>query len=193
MPFSWRQIVHQVQVAPNLHDALCLIVHEIKDALSVDACAVYLNDVENDQFVLMASDGLAATSVGRRRVGPEGLVGLVAQRRELVVLDDTAPHPRYPMSPEGVEERYSCFIGVPLVYYDRVLGVLVAWKRIHRQFEKHEVTFFVTIAAHLAKAIHQASAVDEVNRMLRGEAQEGAFIQGIQAANGVAIGTVALL
>src|SRR5689334_14096128 len=129
MPLSWRQIVHQVQVAPSLHDALGLIVHEIKDALSVDACAVYLTDVENDQFVLMASDGLDATSVGRRRVGPEGLVGLVAQRRGLVVLDDTSPHSRYPLSPEGVEERYSGFIGVPLIYYDRVLGVLVAWKR----------------------------------------------------------------
>jgi phosphotransferase system enzyme I (PtsP) len=193
MPPSWRQIVHQVQVAPSLHDALDLIVRGVKDALPVDACAVYLTDIENEQFVLMASDGLDATSVGQPRVGPEGLVGLVAERRELVVLTDIASHARYPVSPESVEERYSGFVGVPLIHYDRVLGVLVAWKRMHRQLEKHEVTFFVTIAAHLARAIHQAEALDEVNRMLNGEVQEGAFIQGIQAASGVAIGIVALL
>ena len=193
MPLSWRQIVHEVNLAPSLHHALALIVHGVKDALPVDACAVYLTDIENDQFVLMASDGLAATSVGQLRVGPEGLVGLVAERRELVVLTNAAAHPRYRVSPETGEERYGSFIGMPLIHYQRVLGVLAAWKRIHRQFDKDEVTFFVTIAAQLARAIHQAATVDEVNTMLSGEMQEDAFIQGIPAASGVALGTVALL
>jgi phosphotransferase system, enzyme I, PtsP len=193
MPLSWRQIVRQVHVAPSLHDALTLIVHGVKDALPVDACAVYLSDTANDQFVLMASEGLDATSAGRLRLGPEGLVGLVAQRRELVVLTNAAAHPRYSGSPEAAEERYGSFIGMPLIHYQRVLGVLVAWKRIDRPFDKDEVTFFVTLAAQLARAVHQAEAVDEVDRMLSGKVQEDAFIQGIQAAGGVAIGTVALL
>ncbi|TMH55659.1 MAG: phosphoenolpyruvate--protein phosphotransferase, partial [Betaproteobacteria bacterium] len=51
----------------------------------------------------------------------------------------------------------------------------------------------MTLAAELARAVHQAAAVDEVHRMLSGEIEEDAFIQGIQAASGVAIGTVALL
>jgi phosphotransferase system, enzyme I, PtsP len=193
MLLSWRQIVREVNAAPNLHDALALIVHGVKDSLPVDACAVYLTDIENDQFVLMASDGLNATSVGQARVGREGLVGLVVERRELVILTNAAAHPRYRLSPETGEERYGSFLGMPLIHYHRVLGVLAAWKRIHRQFDKDEVTFFVTIAAQLARAIHGAAAADEVNRMLSGEVQEDAFIQGIQAANGVAIGTVALL
>ncbi|MGB7934528.1 MAG: phosphoenolpyruvate--protein phosphotransferase, partial [Gammaproteobacteria bacterium] len=78
-------------------------------------------------------------------------------------------------------------------HYHQVLGVLVAWKRAPGQFDKDEVTFFVTIAAQLAKAIHDASAVDEVSRMLSGELQGVAFIQGIQMAAGMAIGTAALL
>ena len=193
MLLSWRQIVREVNTAQNLHDALALIVHGVKDSLPVDACAVYLTDIKNDQFVLMASDGLNATSVGQARVGREGLVGLVVERRELVVLTNAAAHPRYRLSPETGEERYGSFLGMPLIHYHRVLGVLAAWKRIHRQFDKDEVTFFVTIAAQLARAIHGAAAADEVNRMLSGEVQEDAFIQGIQAASGVAIGTVALL
>ena len=114
MPLSWRQIVRQVHVAPSLNDALTLIVHGVKDALPVDACAVYLSDTANDQFVLMASEGLDATSAGRLRLGPEGLVGLVAQRRELVVLTNAAAHPRYSGSPEAAEERYGSFIGMKL-------------------------------------------------------------------------------
>ena len=193
MPPSWRQIVHQVNVAPSLHDALVLIVQGLKDALPVDACAVYLTDIEHDQFVLMASDGLNATSVGQPRVGPAGLVGLVAERRELVVLTNAAVHPRYRASPGTAEERHGSFIGMPLIHYQRVLGVLAAWKRINCQFDKDEVTFFVTLAAQVARAVHQARAVDDVDRMLSGEVQEDAFIQGVQAATGVTIGTVALL
>ena len=193
MPLSWRQIVREVNAAPSLHDALALIVRLVKDSLPIDACAVYLTDFENDQYVLMASEGLNPASVGQVRVGREGLLGLVGERRELIVVTNAAAHPRYRPSPETGEERYGSFLGMPLIHYHRVLGMLVAWKQTHRQFDKDEVTFFVTIAAQLARAIHGASAVDEVNRMLSGEVQEDAFIQGIQAATGVAIGTAALL
>ncbi len=194
MVLTWRQIVREVNAAPNLHEALALMVRRVKDSLPVDACAVYLTDSKNDQYVLMASDGLNAASTGRVRVSRrEGLVGLVGERRELVVVANAAADPRHRLSPETGEERYGSFLGIPLIHYHLVLGVLVAWKQTHRQFGKDEVTFFVTIAAQLAKAIHGAAAVDEVNRMLSGEMQEDAFIQGIQAAPGVAIGTAALL
>ena len=82
---------------------------------------------------------------------------------------------------------------MPLIHYHHVLGVLVAWKQAPGQFDKNEETFFLTIAAQLAKAIHQAAEVDEVARMLSGEKQGDAFIQGMQMAAGLAIGTAALL
>ena len=193
MLLSWRQIVREVNAAPSLHDALELIVHRVKHALPIDACAVYLTDFANDQYVLMAAEGLSAGSGGQVRAGREGLLGLVAERRELIVVTNAAAHPRYRPSPDTDEERNGSFLGMPLIHYHRVLGILVAWKQSHREFDQDEVTFFVTIAAQLAKAIHAAAAMDEVNRMLSGEIHEDLFIQGVQAAAGVAIGTAALL
>jgi phosphotransferase system enzyme I (PtsP) len=194
MLLSWRQIVREVNAAASLQDALALLVHRVKDALPIDVCSVYLTDLKNDQYVLIASEGLNPASIGWVRVGlREGLLGLVGERRELVVMTDVAADRRYRLSAETGENRYGSFLGMPLIHYQQVLGVLVAWKQTHRQFDKDEVTFFVTIAAPLAKAIHGAAAVDEVSRMLSGEMQENAFIQGIQAARGVAIGTATLL
>ena len=190
---SWRQIVREVNAAPSLHDALALLVHRVKESLRIGACAVYLTDFEDGQYVLMASEGLDVVSTGPVRVGHEGLVGLVGERRELVVVTNPAADPRYRSSPEPGQKEYGSFLGLPLIHYRRVLGVLVAWKGIHRDFDKEELIFFVTIAAHVAKAIHGASAMDEVRRMLSGEAQEETFIQGTQAATGVAIGTAMLL
>jgi len=111
----------------------------------------------------------------------------------LITVSDVTVHPRYHASSAAGEERYRSFLGVPLIHYHQVLGVLAAWKREPGQFAGDEVTFFVTIAAQLAKAVHDASAVDEISRMLSGEAQGAAFIQGIQMAPGVAVGTAALL
>jgi signal transduction protein with GAF and PtsI domain len=132
-------------------------------------------------------------SLGKVRIHrPEGLLGLVGERRELITVPDAAAHPRYHPSPATGEECYHSFLGIPLIHYHRVLGVLVAWKPEQGQFDKDEVTFFVTIAAQPAKAIHEAAAVDEVSRMLSGKVQGDTCLQGIQMAAGVAIGTAAL-
>ena len=72
--------------------------------------------------------------------------------------------------------------------------MLVAWKQLRGQFDKDEVSFFVTIAAQLAKVIYDASNVDDRRpTCCATEAEENAFIQGVQAATGVAIGTATLL
>ena len=194
MLVTLRQIVLEVSTAKHLDEALDIIVHRVKAALPIDACAVYLTDVKSNQYVLMAADGFNPASIGEVRIDrQEGLPGLVGKRRELITVSDAATHPRYHPSSATGEERYQSFLGVPLIHYHQVLGVLVAWKRAPGQFGKDEATFFVTIAAQLAKAIHDASAVDEVSRMLSGDMQGVAFIQGIQMAAGVAIGTAALL
>ncbi len=194
MLVTLRKIVQEVSTATHLAGALDIIVHRVKEALPIDACAVYLTDVESHQYVLMASDGFNRESIGDVRIDRQkGLLGLVGERRELITVPGTAAHPRYHPSSATGEERYQSFLGVPLIHYQQVLGVLVAWKRAHDQFDKDEMTFFVTIAAQLAKAIHEAAAVDEVSRMLSGEEQGGAFIQGIQMAAGVATGTATLL
>jgi phosphotransferase system enzyme I (PtsP) len=195
MLVTLRQIVREVSTAKHLNDALDIIVHRVKDALPIDACAVYLTDAQNHHYVLMAADGFNPASIGEVRIDrQEGLLGLVGKRRELIYVSDVAAHPRYHPSSATGEARYHSFLGMPLIHYHRLLGVLVAWKRAPGQFDKDDATFFVTIAAQLAKAIHDAAAVDEVSRMLSGEVPGGvAYIQGIQMAAGVAIGTAALL
>jgi phosphotransferase system, enzyme I, PtsP len=168
-----RDILREVRTSSNLDEALAVIVRRIKGFLPVDASAVYLTDVDTDEYVLMASSGLRSASIGRVRADRHaGLLGLVGERRELVVLTNATAHPRYRPSPETAEEHYDTFLGIPLIHYHHVLGLLTAWKKGHAQFDKDEVTFFVTIAAQLAKLIHEAAAADEVTKALRGEAQE---------------------
>jgi phosphotransferase system enzyme I (PtsP) len=148
MVHSWRQIVAEVNATPSLHDVLALIVRRVKQSLPVDACAVYLADPASEQYVLTTAEGLSPSLASTVRVGDTGLVGLTAERRELVVEANAAAHPSFRSSPEPGQEEHGSFLGMPLIHYRKVLGVLVAWKGRHGHFDEEEVIFFVTISAH---------------------------------------------
>lgn len=188
-----QHIVQQVNEAANLDEALAIIVHRVKEAMAVDVCSVYIKNATTGHYVLMASDGLNPESVGRVRLAlNEGLVGLVAARQELVNLENAADHPAYRYIPETGEERYHSFLGVPLVHFRKLLGVLYIQRRARQLFAKDEVSFLVTIAAQLAGALSSA-APDGVITVLQNERPHSvSFNQGLPAAPGIAIGTIVL-
>jgi len=77
MIVTLRQFVQKVSTAKHLNDALDIIVHRVKAALPIDACAVYLTDMESHQYVLMAADGFNPASIGEVRIDrQDGLLGM---------------------------------------------------------------------------------------------------------------------
>ena len=120
-----RRIVQDVSAAPDLPSALAITVNQIRDAMHVAACTLYLADEDNRKYVLMATAGLNPHAVGRVRLNrQQGLIGLVAERQEPLNLEDAARHPRFYQVQDVHEETYHAFLGVPLIQYRRVLGVL---------------------------------------------------------------------
>lgn len=188
-----RRIVQEVHAAANLDEALAIIVRRVKEAMEIDACSVFFADIAADQYVLMATDGLHPSSVGRVRLNrDEGLVGLVGERREPVNLANAAQHPRYRYFAETGEERYHAFLGVPIIHYRQVLGVLIVQQREERLFTKDEEALLVTIAAQLAGAISDGARGGGISRLMIGRTQPSGFIRGMPGAPGFAVGTVVL-
>ncbi len=153
-----QQIVQRVNAAANLHEALEIIVHRVKAAMNTDVCSVYVRDPAAPQYVLMATDGLNPSSVGRIRMAAgEGIVGLVATRQEPVNLANAAEHPSYRHFPESGEQQFSGFLAVPLVHFRQSMGVLVVQQETQRVFADEEVAFLVTIGAQLAATLSYAA------------------------------------
>jgi len=189
-----REIIREVSIAPGLDEALTILVRRVKETLPVDAFAIYLTGAEPGQYVLKTADAAKPETKDQVWAGAQaGLLGLVVEGRELLVLDDAPAHPRYAPAAETGGQPFHTFLGVPLVHYQQVQGALVAWKRVRSQFDQEEVSFFVTIAAQLAKVVYDASNVHVVVELVHNEAGEKAYIQGVQAAPGVAIGTATLI
>ena len=106
--------------------ALTEMVRVIANALDVDVCSIYALESRQLELVLAATMGLNQDSIGRVRMPPEeGLVGLVAQELQPVLVDDAVAHPRFRYSEEAGEDPFVCFFGVPLLYRGSLCGVLV--------------------------------------------------------------------
>jgi phosphotransferase system, enzyme I, PtsP len=184
-----RRIILEVNAAPDLNQALNIIVKRVKQAIDVDVASVYLTDHQLQQHVLMATDGFNPTAVGRVRLNfGEGLISVVTERAEPLNLEDGSAHPRYRRIVETGEASYHGFLGVPIIQHKKVLGVLVVRQRAVRKFAENEVTFLVTLAAQLAGAIIHAEASGGFAKLLKEVGGAAFSLKGLPGAPGVAIG-----
>ncbi|RCV92331.1 phosphoenolpyruvate--protein phosphotransferase [Vreelandella rituensis] len=187
-----RRIIQEVNGARNLDAALSTMVRRIRKAMKTDVCSFYLYDKEMETLVLMETIGLRTQAVGRvvLPVG-EGLVGLVAKRSEPLNLEDARIHPQFRYFEATGEERYSSFLGVPIIHQRRMLGVLVVQQAEKRSYDDEDEAFLVTMAAQLAGVLAHALATGNLSRPLLAGGQ--AMFSGVAASPGMAMGEAVVI
>ncbi|MCB1876644.1 MAG: phosphoenolpyruvate--protein phosphotransferase [Chromatiales bacterium] len=184
-----RRIIQEVNAAGDLRQALDIIVQRVKVAMGTDVCSVYLTEPGSNVNVLMATDGLDVSSVGRVKLGArQGLIGLVSRRAEPVNLEEAPLHQAYHFVPETGEQPFHGFLGVPIIRHRNVLGVLVVQKREPHRFSEDEVSSLVTLAAQLAGAITHAEISGGLAGLVTGPEPVERVLKGQPGAPGVAFG-----
>ncbi len=182
-----KEIAYSVAQQPDLTLALKEFVSGIKHAMSTQCCSVYFADEAHADFVLMATDGLNQSAVGRFRIGQnEGLVGLVAKREEVLNLPMAQKHPSFKHAPEVKEDTYNAFLAVPIIHHRKVLGVIVVQQKAARVFNQDEESFLVTLSAQIAGQLAHAGAKHILHQAEI--AHQTTRLHGIASAPGVAIG-----
>ena len=193
---SLRKIVQEASAAKNFSEVLSVIVHQVKKTIDTDVCSVYLHDPNNDNYVLMGTDGLNEDAVGKVNLSSdEGLVGLVASRAELINLEEASAHPRFSFHPNTNEQLFHSFLGSPIIHQRKTLGVLVVQDKEPRRYDESEESFLVTVAAQLSGVIAHADAIGELNRSLypKEKTTNERIYSGIASAPGIAIGNVLVM
>lgn len=188
---SLRSIVQEVNAARDLKKALAIIVTRVKKTCETQVCSVYLRNPEGD-YVLMATDGLKREAVGKVKLrADQGLVGRVVTREEPVNLDNAEAHPAYQYFPETGEEKFSAFLGVPIIHHRKVLGVLVVQQQERRRFSEGDEAFLVTMSAQLAGVIAHAEATGTM--LAFGQNAEQVKFIGVSGAPGIAMGVAVVI
>ncbi len=130
-------------------------------SMQCEVCSIYLFRDE-ETLELCATEGLNPEAVHqtRMRLG-EGLVGRVAQRREVVNTADAPATKGFRYMQETGEEIYSSFLGVPIQRLGDTLGVLVVQSKQARQFTLDEVYALEVVAMVLAEMTELGAFVGE--------------------------------
>lgn len=186
-----RRIIQEVNSSQDFREALEIIVKRVAKALDADACSIFLLDQIKNDYVLMATRGLNPQAVGKVRIpSNQGLIGLVGEREEPINIDDASQHPRFLHIPEVKEEPYRAFLGTPIIYHRKVLGVLIVQQKEPRKYDEAEEAFLVTLAAQLAAAIAHADAIGSITALLNSHKTRSSELHfaGIPSSPGVGIG-----
>lgn len=186
-----RHIIQEVSASSNFNEALDIMVKSVANALSTEACSIFLLDKHNGEYVFVATQGLNKEALGSARIPlNRGLIGLVGEREEPINIDDAVKHPNFLAVPAVQEESYRAFLGTPIIYHRQVLGVLIVQQQEPRRYDESEEAFLVTLATQLAAIIAHAEATGALSILLAKtkQPQNDVIYTGVPGAPGIGIG-----
>jgi phosphotransferase system enzyme I (PtsP) len=165
-----------------------------------DVCSVYLYNNENHELVLRATRGLNPDSVGRVKLKlGQGLTGLALQDLRPICEKDAVHNPNFKFFPGIFEERYECFLAVPIVRGIWKIGVLVLQRQKSRYFNDSDITALEAATSQLANIIENARFLmamhephEEEQKVKTALSEKFKFIKGKAASEGFAYGPAAI-
>jgi signal transduction histidine kinase len=162
-----HDIARLATLARDWDELMRAIVDGTTTALGVEVCSFYLADRDQPRLTLAATNGLDRTQVGRVSLGlGQGITGRVAETREPIAVDDVTVDPRFAWVRGFDVEGLHAMLSVPLVWHDRVIGVLNVQTRDRRRFGDEDIDLLRTIGALLAGIVEKGRLQAEVEGRL---------------------------
>lgn len=163
--------VHEVaQLATQARDwdeLMRAIVDGTTVAMGVEVCSFYLAERDQPRLTLAATNGLDRSQVGRVSLAVgQGITGRVAADRRPIAVEDVTVDPRFSWVRGFDIEGLHAMLSVPLVWHERVIGVLNVQTRDRRRFSLADVELLSTIAALLAGIVEKGRLQAEVEGRL---------------------------
>ena len=183
--------VMAAQISPQ--ERLNRMVRLIASDIVSEVCSAYVLR-GGDYLELFATEGLRPEAVHatRLRVG-EGLVGLIAAQGAVINLSEAQKHESFAYRPETGEEEYHSFLGVPIVYGGRVVGVLVVQNEKARSYSEEEVEALQIIATVFAEMFASGGLIDHDEFPVQLGSDLGPErLEGLRLVEGVALGQAVL-
>ncbi len=149
----------------NPQKTLDTIVRLVADRFGIDVCSVYLFDEKKNYLVLRATVGLSKKSVGTIRMSiREGLTGMVLEKMKPVFVLNPSTHPRYKYFAGSGEEIYKTFLGLPLIYHQKNLGVIVIQTLNENAVSEADIPVFSAITSQIAATVAYSGLLEDLKK-----------------------------
>lgn len=148
----------------ELEELLLALLARTKEILGVDTCAILLLDPDRDELVARAAIGIEEeVEQGVRIPVGSGFAGRIAAERRPVILP--AVDHEHVLNPILLQKGIKSMLGVPLLAYDHVVGVLHVGTLHPHDFVRDDVELLQLVAERAALAIEKARVHQDMVRL----------------------------
>ena len=169
---SIQQLGTQLSRLSTVEQIGAAIASELRQLIDYHNVRVYRLD--GDDLIPVAMKGQVGEYIDetpdqlRVKVG-SGITGWVAEHRVGQVLHDAAADPRANTIPGTEPDLDESMLLAPMLYEDRVVGVLVLSKLGLHQFRDDDLRLLGIYATFAAQAMNNAAATERLQRQIRGQ------------------------
>lgn len=159
------EVGRQVNASLELPTLLKRALIRARELLQADNAAIMLDKADQKQFSTLLAFGPDAEAIKNFVVVPgQGILGMVAQTGQAQSIDNTANDSRSVQIP-GTDPPNEALMGAPLMARNRVIGLMVLWRRPEiGPFASPDLDFLVALARQAAIAIENARLFYEAKR-----------------------------
>jgi signal transduction protein with GAF and PtsI domain len=143
------------------------IIDDATAATGAEVCSLYLWSEFERVLILVATNGLTQSAIGKVRLGlGEGVTGWVAAQGQSLAVRDVRYESRFEWLPGIDQERFVSMLSVPIKSRGRMLGVMNLQTELPHIFTVAEIDFAQTIAAHIAGIVEMAAGRERASEEL---------------------------
>lgn len=175
----------------NISDKLSRILETISAKMQADAATCYVT-VDDSYLELFAACGFKQAPLRRLRLRyNEGMAGEVAESKRSLVINNIWMYPKFVSKPELLEEKdFKSFIGVPVLQWNRTIGVLALYNTAEKERPEADVELLETIAMMLAEILASEEVTAYKKSLIKSRGlSTKERIKGLSLNKGYGIGT----
>ena len=162
----FKHIAQTIYSSLNLDEILKQIVDITTQITKCDVCFLYLLDKERKELILRASKKPHPNLLGKIKLKlGEGIAGWVANEKKPVIVPKNASEdPRFKFFNNLPEDRYQSILSVPILYKEKVIGVINARHKKSHHYKESIVSLLFTIAMQVGGTIENATLYEKMTR-----------------------------
>ena len=159
-------ILRMTTSSPELNDVLTALVERVAQLLRFREAVLFIYDEGHEAFTVQATHGFERMEElrGRTLQLGEGISGSVGKTRAPSIVDDLSTFPDF-SGFWGQGERSGSLASVPIIYREKLLGVLTVTRPEHEPITEVHLKLLCAIADNAALAIRNAQLFERMREL----------------------------
>lgn len=125
-------------------------------------CSLMLLNAKKDELVIKATQSLSTLYRDKPPIKTgQSVGGKVVEKKQAIQVEDVTESPIYGYPEIARQEGLKSLLSVPLLFSDKVIGVLNCYTEEKKTFSKEEIQLVQTIANQVAMAIEHVRLIAE--------------------------------